>query len=626
MATFYSRVMSEVRDSVSEALVKNGFETESLENDITMPEKGFGDVACSVAFKIAKQKGANPKTIAEQLCRSITKPDFVKEIKAENGFVNFYLDRGAFSKGVIEEALSKCEAIAASDAGNSDKVIIEYPSVNPNKPWHIGHLRNALIGDVVANLYVACGYSVEREDYIDDMGLQVVEALWGVMNLRSQADKKYDHWLGELYVDVNKAMETRDMKADLAKLMEAMEQDGTYEAKLGRDMTEKCVLAQYKTAYDYKIYHDVLIWESDIVRSRLLEKALITLEKTGAVRKESSGKYENCLIMDFEKAGKLPDEFKGLKESVKVLVRSNGAPTYAAKDIAFHMWKFGLIEDPFLYRALIDRQPNGKALNTTGSEGKRMDYGNVLKAVNIIDMRQSYEQGIVKLAFQAMGKGRMSEGILHLAYNVVELEDGSFSGRKGTEGYTADELLAEAKDKAGKLISDRLKLAEEEKEKVADEVALAAIKFETLRVSPERKIVFSWKTALSFEGISGPYCQYMYARASRIIENSGMSENYARAADETLGILNSDEEFALVKLIAKCGAITEKACAEHRSNVLTDYVGNLAAQFSKFYEKAPVLKAERKDERIARVALLYSFKHAMRGTLSLLGIGTLERM
>ncbi len=626
MAAFYGKVMSEIRDSIAEALAENGFGAESLENDVTMPEKGFGDVACSVAFKIAKQKGVDPRVVAQQICDSVKKPGSVDSVKAENGFLNFYLDRGAFSRGVVEEALARAEGIASSDVGKGEKVIIEYPSVNPNKPWHIGHLRNALIGDTAANLYSACGYSVEREDYIDDMGLQMIELLWGVMNLRSQPDRKYDQWLGELYAGVNRAMEGRDMKDDMDRLMRLAEQDGTYESKMLRDIAEKCVLAQYETAFDYNIYHDVLICESDIIRSRILEKALDRLGRSGVVRKEGAGKYSGCTIMDFERVGSLPASMQGLKETVKVLVRSNGAATYAAKDIAFHMWKFGLIEDPFTYRPLLEKQPNGSPLNITSSEGRRMDYGRVAKAVNIIDIGQSYEQDVVRLAFDAMGRPDMARGLVHLAYNVVELESGKFSGRKGTAGYTADDLLSEAREKSSQLISDRLKLADSEKETVAKEVALAAIKFETLRVSPERKIIFSWETALNFEGISGPYCQYMYARASRIIENSGISEMGARVSGKSLSELGGDEEFALVKLIAKCGAITEKACAEHRSNVLTDYAGALAAQFSRFYEKVPVLKAERKDEQMARIALLYAFKHAMKGTLSLLGIGTLERM
>lgn len=327
--------------------------------------------------------------------------------------------------------------------------------------------------------------------------------------------------------------------------------------------------------------------------------------------------------MDFTKIKNLPSDLEGLKEPIKVLVRSNGAATYAAKDIAFHMWKFGLFEDPFLYSTFIEKQPNGRRLFTTSENGERLEFGGVKRAINIIGAEQAYEQSVVKVAFQLINKEEIAENMIHLGYSFVELESGAFSGRKGTEGYTSDDLLREAKERAGGLITKRLKLTDEEKDAVADAVALAAIKFEFLRISPERKIIFSWDKALNFEGLSGPYCQYMHARAQRIIEKS---EIKGKVTKDDLKTLVGDEEFRLVKLISMASMIVEKARKEHRPNVLTDYMGDLAAAFGKFYEKVPVLKAENESEGRARLALVGSFKYTISGILSLLGISAPEKM
>ncbi len=615
---YYGTVIGEIEKGLADAVRAAGFPEVNLHNEIAISEKGFGDISCPVAFKLAKLAKRNPVEIAEQVAKSMHKADCVREIRAEGGFINIYLERKAFSKGVI----SGIEAPSAQPQKPQPRIIIEYPSVNPNKPWHIGHLRNALIGDTISNAYAKRGYSVERENYIDDLGLQVIETLWGYMNLSREPTKKYDHWLGELYVKVNELMKERDIKDELARLLELVEQDGTYESSLAREMAEKCVAAQYETAFNYGICHDILVWESDIIRSRIFDRAMELLHSKRIVRKEEGGKYANCTIMDLSDTKKLPESMRGLKETAKVLIRSNGASTYVAKDIAFHMWKFGLVSDPFMYSEFMAKQPNGKVLYTTSGTGKKGAFGNVQRAVNVIDIEQTYAQGIVRLAFSLMGRNDIADNIIHLAYNVVELESGAFSGRKGTwMGYTADDLLAEARSRAAQLISGRLKLTEGERMRVTEGVALAAVKFEMLRISPERKIIFSWEKALNFEGISGPYCQYMYARATRILEGAT-----GAAADFDPAFLEGDAEFELVKAISKADYIVEKACLENRPNVVTDYAGALAVEFSKFYERVPVLKAPTEEERKSKLALVHSFKLTMEMILRILGIPPLERM
>ncbi|MGI0133366.1 MAG: arginine--tRNA ligase, partial [Candidatus Micrarchaeaceae archaeon] len=334
-----------------------------------------------------------------------------------------------------------------------------------------------------------------------------------------------------------------------------------------------------------------------------------------------SGDYKGCTVIDLNDVKGLPDEFKGMKETIKVLIRSDGTPTYIAKDIAFHMWKFGIISNTFRFGTFIEKQPNGKPILETASEGKEMGLANADMSINIIDVRQSYPQAVLKLAFKGIGRDDVADGIRHLAYGEVELETGALSGRKGTWiGFSADDLLAEARERSSKLIKAKFNFSDEEQNRISASVALAAIKFEFMRISPEKKIVFSWDRALNFEGNSGPYVQYMYARASRILEQAGKADKAVKTDQ-----LNT-QEFALLKLLSKGHEIMEKAAREQRPNVITEYASELASGFSKFYEASPVLKAESGELKSLRLSITASVRETLGEMLSLLGIEPLERM
>jgi arginyl-tRNA synthetase len=616
MESTYSAIKKEIADSIEGALEALNYKADSIENTIDF-SKSFGDISCSVSFRLAKEHKKNADLIAKEIMSKAKKPDNVEKITVENGFINFHLDREKFSKSVLEE-----KEPAPKQSGK--KAIIEYPSVNPNKPWHVGHLRNALLGDSISNMYTALGFDVEREDYIDDLGLQMAETAWWHMNHQERPEKKFDHWLGEVYVKVNEHLGDPSAKEDVAKVMSLMSQDGTYESKILRELATECVKAQYQTAFDYSVFHDLLVWESDIVRENILEKGLDMLKKCSFVETPNSGDYANCLVINLRKIESLPDEFKGLKEDMKVLVRSDGTSTYIAKDLAFHMWKLGIIENTFKYSVFMVSQPNGKALYTTSQDGKKMDFAGANAVINIIDTRQSYPQSILRLALRAMGKAQQADSIMHLAYGEVELESGALSGRKGTWiGYSADDLLRETETKARTLAGSKFKFGKSEADEVIKGVALAAIKFEFLKFGPEKKIVFSWDKALNFEGNSGPYAQYMHARATRILEEAPR-ELLTRKQSELPAM--SEDEFLLIKTVSKEHHILEKAANELRPNVITEYINELAYSFATFYEKSPILKAESEAEKVFRLKLTASFKGAMKRMLEILGIDALERM
>ena len=614
--------ISALKNAINKLDANISISEEEIRASISRPKKEFGDISSSISFRLARLLRLSPHIVAQKLMPHLEKTELIKEFKELDGYINAFIDEKAYAKLVIKTIIESTSNYGKSEIGNGKKVIIEYPSVNPNKPWHVGHLKNALIGDAISNIFEFCSYTVEREDYIDDLGLQVAESLWGYINLGDKPDKKFDQWLGEEYVKVNNIMKERDISKEINELLKKIEDHSTSEARLGREFAEKCVVAQYETAFSYRCYHDILVWESDVVRAKLLERALKLAEESGALEKPSTGKYANCVVANLEKLGKIFKELEGLEENEKVLIRSNGTATYLAKDLAFHMWKFGIIKGDFLFDEFMT-QPNGKVLYTTSAKGKEMDFGNADMVINVIGSAQQYEQLMLKALLAISGYEEKSKNLVHLSYGEVELEAGSLHGRSGgwigkDKNYTADDLLVEVSSKAKSLISKDM--SEEEKEKIAKEVALGAIKFDFLRASPEKKTVFSWEKALNFEANSGPYCMYMHARAARIIEKASMqidpdSLDYSK--------LTRGYDFDLVILLGEMQEYIEKACKELKPNVITDYLLDLSTIFSKFYEAMPVLKS---DTTELRLGIVIGVKHALANMLNLLGIKPLEKI
>ncbi|MGC8670004.1 MAG: arginine--tRNA ligase [Candidatus Micrarchaeia archaeon] len=623
----YEKIIESISKNISDALVN--LDIEGNEKDIRnsiVPSKLYGDISSSICFSLSKKNSIKIEDIANKLKGEIKLPYLIDKVTIEGGFLNFHISKGSFAKESISFLIKNRNNVFPLNLIEGKTAMVEYPSVNPNKPWHIGHLRNALLGNAVSNIIEACGGKVLRTDYIDDLGLQIAESVWWHIKSKANFEQtvKFDHWLGEEYVKANNYIEEHKEVAEkeINTLLSLMEQDGTYESKIAHDIANECVKAQYKTAYDYGIYHDLMVWESDIVRDNLLGKSLDMLIHNGFAKKVESGNYKDCIVIDLSSIKNLPKEFKGLQESTKVLIRSNGVPTYLAKDIAFHMWKFGIIEDSLKYTLFVEKQPNGKPLYSTGYNGTQRKFGPIDLCINIIDARQSYPQTLLRLAFESINKNTIAENIKHLAYGSVEIESGTLSGRKGTWiGYSADELLEEAKNKALKSIKDKFEFSKEEQERIAKSVGLAAIKFEFLKLNPDKEIIFSWGRALNFEGNSGPYLQYTYARASRIIEDAGNLEyNY-----EHLVLLESSYEFELIKALSRVYPVFKKALNEYKPNIVVEYAIELADLFSKFYEHCPVLKAD-PDLRSARLMLLDSFMVIMAGVLKIIGIDVLNKM
>lgn len=446
-------------------------------------------------------------------------------------------------------------------------------------------------------------------NYIDDLGLQVAQSVWGYENVSKKAEGKFDHWLGRMYVDVAKRIEDESVAEDVRGILKRMEEGGNETAALARDVCERCVAAQLETAAQMRIAQDVLVWESDLVRAGVYAKALDEALRAGVAVKESSGKNAGCIIARLSESS----EFKDLESPDKVLVRSDGTATYTGKDFAFQMWKFGIVDDALRYKSFDALWSSG------GSEAK--PFGKASIVINVIGVEQRYPQAVIRRMLELMGYAREAKNSVHLAYEHVWLPEAKFSGRKGTWiGSTADEALEEATERAHGLIKEKFAaLPEAEKNAIAEAVGVAALRFGLVRVSPEKRITFDWQQALSLEASSAPYLQYAHARACRIIEKAGT----AAAADASL--LADERERELLRMIAKFPGAVQKACREYRPHVVAEYLLELAAAFNTFYNALPVLGAEA-ALRSARLALVDAARITLRNGLELLGITALERM
>ncbi|RLF94626.1 arginine--tRNA ligase [Thermococci archaeon] len=560
------------------------------------PDSNLGDFSSTVAFVIAKKMKKNPKEVAEDIISSLKtkKMKYIKEIRNVGPYINFFIDYDIFGYDLLKNILNEKWEIEEK----KEKVIVEHTSTNPNKPLHMGHLRNAILGDTLARIFKFLKYNTEIQNYIDDLGIQVAETLWGYKNLRFDESKKFDHLLGEIYVEVEKIKDYR-IEKEIRALNKEMEESG-----ISREFVERCLKAQLKTLSDLNINYDVLIFESDLIRSKIFDEAYEKIRKSKDIVLEEEGENKGCLVM------KLGNIFPEMENPDKILIRSDGTATYTGKDVAYHLWKFGLVEKNMRYL-------KWNSLYKSSTEGEAKNFGNGDIVINVIGVEQIYPQEVVKLSLELLGYKEKAENFYHLAYEHVSLPEEKFSGRKGTWiGYTGDELIEEAFLKAKEEVeSRRSDLPEKKKVEIAKAVASGAIRYNIIKYAPEKKITFRWKDALNLEGDSSPYIQYAHARCCSILKKAELSDFIPNFSDP--------EEKDLIKILYKFVIETEKACSLKRPHILTKYLNDLATVFNSFYNSLKVLGSEKEAQRLT---LVKATQIVLKEGLSLLGIEALEEM
>lgn len=611
--------MQDLKRQLQEALSKAlaALDVHDVETPIQeVPPGKAGDYGSPVAFGLAKVLRKNPALIAQDIVGRLELPSSIAKAEAVGPYINFFVDAAGFVKGVVESEPTLPE--------RGEKAIVEHTSVNPNKEAHVGHLRNIVLGDACARILKAAGYDVEVQNYIDDTGRQAAESLFAMHYFEADYDgsQKYDHWLGELYVKLQQAKD-EDSEAIDQGVSEVM---GRLERGELRSQVSDVVRAQLQTYYRLGAEYDLLVWESDIVHSGFLAQALTVLKNSDYVFEPKEGKFAGALVMDV--SAFIP----GLEEPLVVLVRSNGNAMYVAKDIGTQFWKVGLFEG--LKFIPFDKQPSGKTLYSSNPDGDLHPDGRSFahgdEIINVIDVRQSHPQTIVKTALALTD---IEEKVLfgrshHLAYEVVTLEGQAMSGRKGIT-LSIDEVIDEATKRAKAVIVEKNPNLPDA-DSVAERVGLGALRFGMLKSEAKRIIDFRWEQALSLQGDSAPYVQYAHARAASILraaEAEGISTHQADWS--ALGEL----EVKLAQVMAKLPDIIEASARAFAPHLVAQYALDLATAWNGYYNHkgadgrpdTQVLKAE-PGLRGARLALVQKVKETLAQSLALLGIAAPEEM
>ena len=631
------------------------------------PSVEMGDLSIAACFELAKQLRQSPRKIAEQLvARLLPLPGVERVSVAGGGYINFYLDRAQVASGLFRLRTSPPKhGIAAKG-----KVLVEHTSINPNKAAHIGHLRNAVLGDTFVCLLRFRGNPVEIQNYIDNTGVQVADVVVGFVQLekRSLADirkliqdpsVRFDYYCWDLYARVFQYYaEAEDALALRAEALKAIEEGHGEMAAIADLVSTAIVRKHLETMERINVRYDLLVEESEILRLEFWEYAFEVLKQTGAIRYEESGKNAGCWVMSLAEAGngETTDEESG-SEDVKIIVRSNGTVTYVGKDIAYHLWKFALLGRDFGYQRFhryADGQPVWRTAPDAAAEAPAFGRGAV--AYSVIDTRQSYLQSIVAAAFRALGFQEQAANLHHFAYEVVGLsprcaeEMGlaltaadrqrsyiEVSGRKGL-GVKADDLINRLVEKATQEVQAR-QMTEDPAEQAASArlIAVGALRYFLLKFSRRMIIAFDFKEALAFEGETGPYLQYSVVRARNIFRK--FQESHPDFNPQRLGELVSgnqlkmflagkdgDAFWELILLAAQLEMVADQAIAAAEPAVVAKYAFRLAQAFNNFYHRYRILSEADPARQNFLLYLVHLVNDSLARTLELLGIEVPERM
>jgi arginyl-tRNA synthetase len=565
--------------------------------------------------------------------------------------VNLFLDRAAFAR-----ELSGSLAEGRKAPPRPGHVIVEHTSINPNKAAHVGHVRNAILGDSFVRLLRHRGHDVGVQNYIDDTGVQVADVVVGLQHIEKKAlaeveriDGRFDHYCWDLYARVGDFYAADPANRTLqTETLHAIEAGGNETARLAEHVARRIVDCHLATMGRLGIRYELLAHESDILRLHFWNRAFELLREKGAIRLEAEGKSAGCWVLPMTEGDDAIDEDK-------ILVRSNGTVTYTGKDIAYQLWKLGKLDRDFRYR-LHRTDPDGHRLWTTTSgagDAKAPAFGHADAVYNVIDVGQSYPQRVVKAGVAALGYREAAEGSHHLAYEKVVLspataralgytvsEDEStvkVSGRKGL-GVKADDLIDALVAKARAEVDARDPERDAAgREATATAVATGALRYFMMRFGRTRVITFDMEEALAFTGETGPYVQNAVVRARNIFgkleaEGHRVADLLARARSLDLCAFLSgeegDEAWSLLLLMARSEEIAEQAIRAEDMALVAKHAFAVAQAFHSYYQKPKysVLYAETEDLRAGRTLVVDTFVRQMESLLGLLGIPVPERM
>jgi len=639
------------------AAVRERFHVELSEIAMeTPPQPALGDIAFTVAFDLARQARRPPRKIADELASVLRQIEGVQKVEiAGAGYLNVFLDRSRYLAAFCEEAPQE----PASDG----KVIVEHTNINPNKAAHIGHLRNAALGDTFVRVLRFTGKPVEVQNYIDDTGVQVADVVVGFIDLekkdlaqiRSLAERasgsekenrnRFDYYCWDLYAKVTQYFEEDPSRVSRREAtLKAIEDGKLPEAAIAHEIATRVARCHLETMERTGTRYDLLPWEGDILRLHFWDKAFELLKAKKAIRLAEAGKNAGCWVMD------LPEETDGGASDEKVIVRSNGTVTYVGKDIAYQLWKLGQLDLDFGYQRFHTYPDGAIAWSTTSepSEPGAPAFGRGSSVYNVIDARQSYLQRVVQHGVSLIGSEETRQRSHHFSYEMVALTPATcrelgfdvgaddagkayveVSGRKGL-GVKADDLIDVLERKAiGEVAERNPELSTEQKQELARTIARGALRYFMIKFATNKVIAFDFSEALAFEGDTGPYLQYAMVRANKIVRKLGVGEDLGALRPpkealsggwEALSTEEADELWSLAFAGTGLPLVAEQVVRSEEPALLARFAFQLAQKFNAFYHRYPILRESDTTKKALRLFVVQMFRKQMTAALELMGV------
>ena len=618
------------------------------------PQRELGDFSSAVCLSMARQRRESPMKIAQEMVERLKSkpPPYIQDIGVSPpGYLNFKVDWPALAQDLIPRILQEGEFFGKPGSQPKKKVFIEHTSVNPNKAMHIGHLRNSVLGDTVARVLEWLGFSTEVCNYIDDTGLQVVDVVTALLYLNPPSyaegsdfkgiwakvpeEQPFDYFCWDLYAHFQNELERNSFLIEKRGEVLRQIEGGTHPvASFAKELAVKIVQSHLETVAQLSVFYDLLNWESDIIARGFWEATFELLKEKGAIRLETEGPNEGCWVVPL---GGIVETAEGMKSLDKILVRSNGSVTYTGKDVAYQLWKFGLLKRDFLYKRW-GPQANGEVLWTTAKEGEAgkslaKRFGHAETVINVIDTRQSYPQQVVVECLRQMGFEREANESIHLAYEVVNLSPQAarllgmeeteekkayaMSGRSGT-GVKAKDFIRMVKQKVIEKADHPLE------ESIASALASAAIRYYLLKFTLESQIVFDFDDALKTTGDTGVYLEYAHARACSILRKAKEQKIDSRWKRDCIPKQLTQTERGLLDGLSRFSSSMAKTGKTLRVSQLTEYAFDLATSFTDFYEhpdpgadaQTPFIHLQDQGIRTFRLSLVKGFQRVMGNMLN----------
>jgi arginyl-tRNA synthetase len=617
------------------------------------PSVELGEYALTFAFELAKKLRKVPRAIAQEVVSGIgSVPGFTSFEVAGGGYVNARLDRAVY-------AAALASGKARNSRHSSEKVLVEHTSINPNKAAHIGHLRNSILGDTFVRMLRSAGYPVDVQNYIDNTGVQVADVVVGFMHLekKSAADVQqlilasarpgsapFDYYCWDLYAHVSQWYEqSPENKAVRLDALHQIERGGNEAAEIAEMVSSAVLRRHLETMQRLDILYDFLPRESEILHLDFWDAAFTQMKERGVLTHIPEGKNKGCWVM-VRAGGSLDNE-----EDQKVIVRSNGTVTYVGKDIAYHLWKFGKLGKDFGYRKFFHyvpsvQYPQGHDVWMSAEQGEsgHPHFGDSCAIYNVIDSRQADPQNNVIEAIRALGYEEAAAHYTHFSYEMVALtprcalqlgyqvseEDRQrayieVSGRKGF-GVKADDLMDKLIASARAEVDSRHpELSDAERHQTAIQIAMGALRYFMLKFTKNSVIAFDFKDALSFEGETGPYCQYAVVRASNIFRKAGEQADAAlsQGADfSQLSPAEANDMWELWLTAGKLDHMIDQCITTTEPAYLAKYAFQLAQQFNNFYHRHHILSEEDATRKALLLATAALARRELMRALEVMGV------